>query len=101
MQAVDGLRVPRKLQLSILTALILAAAAPFARSTQTRDRQQAAPAGSVSPPALTIPRLQSAPTLEDFLGMQPQGEAALQMAKVSGFTQRNPHDGESVSEPTE
>ncbi len=41
------------------------------------------------------------PTLEDFLGMQPQGEVALQMAKVSGFTQRNPHDGESVSEPTD
>jgi hypothetical protein len=33
--------------------------------------------------------------------MQPQGEIALQMAKVSGFTQRNPHDGESVSEPTD
>ncbi len=33
--------------------------------------------------------------------MQPQGEAASHMAKVTGFTQRNPHDGESVSEPTE
>ena len=33
--------------------------------------------------------------------MQPQGEVALQMAKVTGFTQRNPHDGEAVSEKTE
>jgi hypothetical protein len=33
--------------------------------------------------------------------MKPQGEIALAMAKVTGFTQRNPHDGESVSEPTE
>jgi len=33
--------------------------------------------------------------------MQPQGEVALEMAKVTGFTQRNPHDGEGVSEPTE
>jgi len=33
--------------------------------------------------------------------MEPQGEIAQQMAKVSGFTQRNPHDGESVSEPTD
>ena len=33
--------------------------------------------------------------------MKPQGEAALEMAKVTGFTQRNPHDGESVSEPTD
>ncbi len=33
--------------------------------------------------------------------MQPQGEIALEMAKVTGFTQRNPHDGENVSEPTD
>jgi len=33
--------------------------------------------------------------------MQPQGEIALQMAKVTGFTQRNPHDGEAVSEATD
>ncbi len=32
--------------------------------------------------------------------MQPQSEIAQQMAKVTGFTQRNPHDGEAVSEPT-
>ena len=32
--------------------------------------------------------------------MQPQ-DVALEMAKVTGFTQRNPHDGEAVSEPTE
>ena len=33
--------------------------------------------------------------------MQPAGEAALQMVKVTGFTQRSPHDGEGVSERTE
>ena len=33
--------------------------------------------------------------------MKPQGEVALQMAKVTGFTQRNPHDAEPVSETTE
>jgi hypothetical protein len=33
--------------------------------------------------------------------MQPEGDVARQMAKVSGFTQRNPHDGEAASEPTE
>ncbi|MGB6479111.1 MAG: DUF5916 domain-containing protein, partial [Candidatus Sulfotelmatobacter sp.] len=41
-----------------------------------------------------------APTLEDFLSMNPEGEVALQMAKVTGFVQRNPHDGEKVSEET-
>jgi hypothetical protein len=53
------------------------------------------------PPTLTIPRLQRPPALEDFLSMKAQGEIALQMAKVTGFTQRNPHDGENVSEPTD
>ncbi len=33
--------------------------------------------------------------------MQPEGEIALEMAKVTGFSQRNPHDAEAVSEPTE
>ena len=33
--------------------------------------------------------------------MQPLGDAALEMAKVTGFTQRNPHDGQPVSEPTQ
>jgi len=33
--------------------------------------------------------------------MSPQGEAALRMAKVTGFAQRNPHDDEDVSEPTD
>jgi len=32
--------------------------------------------------------------------MKPAGEIALQMAKVTGFVQRNPHDGETVSEDT-
>lgn len=52
-------------------------------------------------PSLTIPRLSHGPLLEDFLTMKPQGENALHMAKVTGFKQRTPHDGESVSQPTE
>jgi Domain of unknown function (DUF5916) len=59
-----------------------------------------APKPALAPPALTIPRLTRAPALEDFLGMQPQGETAVQMAKVTGFVQRDPHDGEKVSEET-
>ena len=58
-------------------------------------------AAQLGPPALTIPRLPRAPALDDFLSMQPAGDVALQMAKVTGFTQRNPHDGEPVSEETE
>ena len=32
--------------------------------------------------------------------MKPQGEGAMQMAKVTGFVQRNPHDGAKVTEET-
>lgn len=60
-----------------------------------------APKPPIEPPTLTIPRLAHPPTLEDFLSMRPQGDAAMQMVKVTGFAQRNPHDGEPVSEPTE
>ena len=60
-----------------------------------------APKPALAPPALTIPRLSRAPALEDFLGMEPEGEIAQQMAKVTGFVQRTPHDGEKVSEETE
>jgi hypothetical protein len=55
----------------------------------------------IGPPTLQIPRVTHAPLLEDFLTMKPEGETALQMAKVTGFMQRNPHDGEKVSEETE
>ncbi len=62
---------------------------------------QPAPKPALEPPSLTIPKLFRAPALEDFLSMKPQGEVALQMAKVAGFVQRNPHDGQKVTEPTE
>jgi len=61
---------------------------------------QPAPRPPVAPPSLTIPRLSHAPALEDFVSMKPDGETALQMAKVTGFVQRNPHDGEKISEGT-
>ena len=60
-----------------------------------------APRPEAAPPSLSIPRLESAPSLDAFLTMQPQGDAALQMAKVTGFSQRNPHDGDPVSQPTD
>ncbi len=33
--------------------------------------------------------------------MRPEGEPASQMVKVTGFLQRNPHDGQPASQPTE
>ncbi len=60
-----------------------------------------APKAATPPPSLTIPRLPHAPALEDFLGMKPASDIAQQMAKVTGFVQRNPHNGEGISEKTE
>ncbi len=67
----------------------------IARAVEPRIETNAAPL------SLTIPRLAHPPMLESFLGMKPEGEIALQMAKVTGFKQRTPHDGESVSKPTD
>jgi Domain of unknown function (DUF5916) len=52
-------------------------------------------------PSLTIPRLDRAPSFEDFLDMQPDGETERRMAKVDGFVQTRPRHGEPVSERTE
>lgn len=50
---------------------------------------------------LVIPRLAHSPTLEDFLTMKPEGDVAPNMAKVTRFLQREPHDGEPATQPTE
>jgi hypothetical protein len=60
-----------------------------------------APKPPQAPPTLSIPRLAHGPALDDFLGMKPEGDVARQMAKVTGFVQRNPYDGAKVSEETE
>jgi len=69
---------------------------PAIRNPEVRP----APRPEIAPPTLSIPRLTHAPALEDFLNMKPQGEGAMQMAKVTGFVQRNPHDGAKVTEET-
>jgi hypothetical protein len=51
--------------------------------------------------SLTIPRLQSAPKLEDFEGMEPVTDLARKMLKIDKFIQQEPRDGAPVSQPTE
>jgi len=107
----SGQRLSLTAGLKILVAVALLAGLPrfAAGATQTTNTPQDSnspvqPAKSPAQPgspAVTIPRLPRAPVLEDFLNMKPEGEIAPQMTRVTGFTQRSPHDGESVSEPTE
>jgi len=80
--------------------VLLAAIAALLQASAQKSHQQAEPAITTGP-EITIPRLAHAPALEDFVSMEPDGEIARQMARVSGFQQRNPHDGDPVSEATE
>ena len=50
---------------------------------------------------VSIPRLASAPTIEDFLQMKPTPEWDGKMALISGFTQRIPTDGAPSTQRTD
>lgn len=81
-----------------------APADPSIRSAETPQNPQPQPApeeSALGPPAIVIPRLSRPPSLADFLTMKPAGEVAPQMTKVTGFVQRDPHDGASVSQRSE
>ena len=52
-------------------------------------------------PTLTIPRVESPPLFEDFLDMSPHGTPKGKLAKVTGFVQNRPRDGDPVSQQTE
>jgi hypothetical protein len=63
--------------------------------------QDLAPESTLGPPAVVIPRLSRGSSVDDFLTMKPAGEVAPHMSKVTGFSQRDPHDGAPVSQRTE
>src|SRR5512142_3156165 len=46
-----------------------------------------------APPVIHIPRVETAPTLDDFEGMHPASRLAESMLKVTGFIAREPADG--------
>jgi len=60
--------------------------------------------GAQPPPSigdLIIPKLEHAPTLEDFADMKPSSSLALRMARVDVFTQLDPNEGQPSQERTE
>src|SRR6185436_10241439 len=63
---------------------------------QEKTPPQANPPAVTPPPTIRIPRVSRPPKLEDFLKNTPR-EAE---ARVSGFRQREPHDGEPSTHPT-
>jgi Domain of unknown function (DUF5916) len=102
------------LSLVVLVVFLLAACAALPQAgpasavgSQSQSQTPATPvpqrlAVAVNPENdLVIPRLKQSPTLENFLSMKPEGEVAKGMAEVTRLVQREPHDGEAVTEPTE
>lgn len=78
--------------------IALAASLP---AQQRSGPKLAVPNLSATTSTLKIPRLQAGPKLADFEGMEPASDLARHMLKIGNFTQKEPHDGAPVSEPTE
>jgi len=60
----------------------------------------AAPA-LAAPPTISIPRIETPPTLNDFEDMKPSSRVADHMLKISGFINREPADGTQPSQNTD
>ena len=70
-------------------------------SDEESSRNLTAEALPTSRPVVAIPRLDAAPTLENFLNMAPEGPVAQKMVMVTGFIQQEPEDGQPASQRTE
>jgi hypothetical protein len=80
------------------------AALPLLLSLPTWSQPAVHDAALVKPVSfarLHVPHLSQAPTIRDFLTMQPPPAFAGSMLKVDGFKQRDPNDGAPISEKTE
>ena len=53
------------------------------------------------PPTISIPRIETPPTLSDFEDMKPSSKVAAHMLKVTGFIDREPADGTQPSQNTD
>ena len=64
--------------------------------------QTSASSGLAEPrPTVTIPRVNTAPRLSDFLGMEPDATMAGKMLHIDGFIQRTPKDNVAPNQRTD
>jgi hypothetical protein len=85
-------------------AVMFLAASPLCTPKMSAQRKRPslpAPNLKAEISSLTIPRLPSAPKLEDFEGMEPATDLARKMLKIDKFIQQEPRDGAPVSQATE
>jgi hypothetical protein len=87
---------------STLAIIVLAASPWCAPKMYAQHKGPSLPAPNLKAEisSLTIPRLPSAPKLDDFEGMEPATNLARKMLKIDKFIQQEPRDGEPSSEPT-
>lgn len=87
-----------------LRAILLLALCAGLRAQTAAPASQAPPIANQARGAaavINIPRLDSAPKLEDFLEMKPGPGVAQQMTKVENFVQLDPKEGAPAQERTE
>lgn len=82
----------------ILGCIVVAALGSLSclAQAQSPTSQANLPASSAPPPTITIPRVNRAPKLEDYINGADHPDAL----KITDFRQRDPADGMPVSEPT-
>ncbi|HXV74752.1 MAG TPA: DUF5916 domain-containing protein [Candidatus Polarisedimenticolaceae bacterium] len=59
------------------------------------------PIGRRDRPVVAVPRLDRAPTLDEFVEMRPPADLAEHLAHITGFLQRQPDDGRPASQRTD
>jgi hypothetical protein len=74
---------------AVASSVVVAPATPLSPAASSANATDSAR-------GLTIPRVEHAPRIEDFLDGNPHAQAV----EVRGFRQREPHDGSVVSQPT-
>jgi len=94
-------RLPHRMRACRSISLLLGMFVTLVTATHGPAEAWAQPAGQAAPREVVIPRLPRPPTLEDFAGMRPNSEVEGKLAKVEGFTQRVPSNGQPASQRTE
>jgi len=86
---------------SLLAFSLVACFGHAVLAAQTAGSAAANRAISPTPHPLRIPLLEGPPAIEEFAAMQPSGGGSAKMARVQGFVQSRPRDGEPASQRTE
>jgi hypothetical protein len=86
-----------------LSVMFLALSPLFAPRMSAQHKGPSLPAPNLKAEisSLAIPRLPSAPKLDDFEGMEPASQLAHKMLRIDRFIQQEPRDGEPASQATE